>query len=175
MNAVHNPMIVQMWLWGLDAMHGDLSARGFEKTPRPIKTESSVYHREGLHLHGFGLWLEHHPALNEEVLIYRRPSKTWYALPAQASVCIEHFSKGDRAWCDFARPRVVAHKPALALMRESVLEYEAWLIAQRGCLWRTRQLERIPSRAVRRARGAWRDWLNDGNQASVAVSARSSR
>ena len=152
-------MSVQFWLWGLDAMSGDLSARGFQKTPRPTNTESSVYHRDGLHLHGFGLWLEAHPDLANEVLIYRRPSKTWYALPAHATVCIEHFSKSDRTWCDFARPRVVPHKQALEIVREPVMEYETWLVAQRGIAWRSKQLESIPSRVVRRARGAWRDWI----------------
>ena len=152
-------MTVQFWLWGLDAAHGDLTARGFEKAPRPANTESSVYRCDGLHLHGFGLWLENHPKLPGELLVYRRPQKTWYALPANAVVSIEHFSKGDRTWCDFCRPRIVPHKQALELMHSVITDYEAWLVTQRGSAWRAAQLQHIPSRAVRRARRAWRGWV----------------
>ena len=96
MNITRNPMLVQFWLWGLDAIAGDLSARGFQKLERPNGSDSSVYRLENLHLHGHGLWLE----TQENVLIYRRPSKAWYALPKSATLCVGHFKGDTLAWHD---------------------------------------------------------------------------
>ncbi len=154
MNPTQNPMTVQMWLWGLDAMRGDLIARGFTKKPRPDKTESSVYQLGQLSLHGYGLWLE----TETEILVYRRPNKSWYALPKTAKVCIEHFAQNSLAWCDFARPRAVAHAHALAVIRPVILEYEDWLEARHGKI-RLQQLKTIPNQKVRRAVFAWRDFV----------------
>jgi hypothetical protein len=160
-NAVHNPMNVQFWLWGLDAQHGDLEARGFRKAPRPTNTATSVYACDGLHLHGYGLWLHGHPALPGQVLVYCRPRKTWYVLPEGSTLCPEHFTRPDAAWCAHAAPRKLSPPRALALIRPAVSAYERWLSEHRGAQWRTAQLERIGSRAVRRARRTWTAWLED--------------
>jgi hypothetical protein len=154
MNATQNPMTVQMWLWGLDAIRGDLTARGFTKKPRPENSESSIYSLEQLYLHGHGIWLE----TDTEILVYRRPSKSWYALPKTAKVCIEHFTQNSLAWCDYARPRAVAHTQALAKIRPVILEYEHWLEARHGKI-RLQQIKTIPNQKVRRAVSAWRDFV----------------
>jgi hypothetical protein len=150
-----NPMLVQFWLWGLDALSGDLSAKGFQKLHRPENTDSSVYALNGVHLHGHGMWLE----ANDELLVYRRPAQSWYALSARASVCVEHFSRSGLAWCDFARPRNVPTKVALEAVRDLVRAYEAFVASRRGADWRASQLQRVTSKPVRRARKAWRAWL----------------
>ncbi len=154
MNQTQNPMTVQMWLWGLDAIRGDLAARGFHKLYRPNNTESSVYQLEQLHLHGYGIWLED----TEQTLVYRRPSKNWYALPKSAKVCIEHFTQNNLAWCDDARPRAVPHAQALGVIRPMILEYENWLAARHGNI-REAQLKNIPNQKVRRAVAAWQDFV----------------
>ena len=155
MNTTRNPMLVQFWLWGLDAIAGDLSARGFQKLERPNGSDSSVYRLENLHLHGHGLWLE----TEGKVLIYRRPSKAWYALPKSATLCVEHFKGDTLAWCDFARPQRLADSNALETVRPIILEHEAWIVDCHGPQVRDRQLERVLSRPVRRARPAWREWF----------------
>jgi hypothetical protein len=154
MNTTQNPMMVQMWLWGLDAMRGDLTARGFSKSPRPENSESSIYQLENLYLHGHGIWLE----LTNEILVYRRPSKNWYALPKTATVCIEYFTKNSLGWCDYARPRAVPNRQALALIRPLILEYEQWLFERHGLI-RIQQLKTIPNQKVRRAVAAWQDFV----------------
>jgi hypothetical protein len=162
-----NPLIPQFWLWGLDAIAGDLTARGFQKLPRPDRSDSSVYRLGSLHLHGHGLWFEpDHLGPDgldssdlEGLLVYRRPTDTWYALPKHARLCIEHFSSGGLAWCDFACPRLIAHAQALETIRPVILEHESWIAIRHGPNLRERQLERVGSRPVRRARNAWFHWL----------------
>ena len=170
-------MNVQFWLWGLDAIAGDLTARGFQKLHRPAKSDSSIYRLNGLHLHGHGLWLEvegkpiefnlepdHPESANPEsgeVLVYRRPSKSWYALPKRAALCLEHFSSGGLAWCDFARPRLIPNAIALETIRPVILEHEHWIATRHDPNLRERQLERVGSRPVRRARSEWKTWLAD--------------
>ncbi len=154
MNATQNPMTVQMWLWGLDAIRGDLTARGFTKFARPNNSESSIYVQNNLYLHGHGIWLE----TDTEILVYRRPSKNWYALPKTAKVCIEHFTQSSLAWCDFTRPKQLAHKQALAIIKPIILEYEHWLHSRHGNI-RTQQIKSIPNQKVRRAIGAWQDFV----------------
>ncbi len=154
MNPTQNPMIVQMWLWGLDAIRGDLTARGFLKKPRPDNSESSIYSLEQLHLHGHGIWLE----TTTEILVYRRPSKNWYVLPKDTKVCFEQFSQTSLAWCNYAHPKPIPHRQALALIQPFILEYEAWLLARHGNL-RQQQLASIGTKAVKRARKAWRDFV----------------
>jgi hypothetical protein len=153
MNATQNPMTVQMWLWGLDAIRGDLQAKGFIKTIRPSNSESSIYVQNNLYLHGHGIWLE----TETEILVYRRPNKNWYALPKTAKVCIEHFAQNSLAWCDYARPKQLSHHQALAIIKPIILEYEDWLFARHGDI-RLSQLKAIPNQKVRRAVGAWRDF-----------------
>lgn len=158
-----NPLIPQFWLWGLDAITGDLTARGFQKLQRPDRSDSSVYRLGTLHLHGYGLWFEPDhlgPSdLKSDILVYRRPTDTWYALPKHARLRIEHFSSGGLAWCDFARPQVIPNPQALETIRPVILEHERWIVARHGRERRERQLERVGSRPVRRARNAWFDWL----------------
>jgi hypothetical protein len=158
-----NPLIPQFWLWGLDAIAGDLTARGFEKLPRPDRSDSSVYRLGSLHLHGHGLWFEpDHPEprdLKSDLLVYRRPTDSWYALPKHARLCIEHFSSGGLAWCDFARPKLIPDVQALELVRPVILEHERWIAAQYGHQRREHQLEHVTSHPVRRARNKWFDWL----------------
>jgi hypothetical protein len=155
MNAVHNPMLVQFWLWGLDAARGDLLARGFEKSPRPDRSECSVYRLENLYLHGFGLWLE----VDDGTLVYRRPLKTWALLPRDSRICLQHFSQQGLAWCDFARPKHVPPKRALHWIRSVVLEHEYWVRDHHGEDLRQSQLAGISSRPVKRAKPAWHDWF----------------
>jgi hypothetical protein len=184
-NSTRNPMTVQFWLWGLDAIAGDLTARGFQKLPRPDHSDSSVYRLGSLHLHGHGLWFKmdaakseepgqtilesdrlepnnlepNHAEHNTEVLVYRRPSKGWYVLPKRAALCVEHFSSGGLAWCDFARPRLIPNAIALETIRPVILEHETWIATRHDPNLRERQLERVSSRPVRRARNAWFHWL----------------
>ena len=180
-----NPLIPQFWLWGLDAIAGDLTARGFQKLPRPDRSDSSVYRLGSLHLHGHGLWFEmdamkpddfgrtnlepenlepenpepENLKADGKILVYRRPTDTWYALPKHARLCIEHFSSGGLAWCDFACPRLIAHAQALETIRPVILEHESWIAIRHDPNLRERQLERVGSRPVRRARNAWFHWL----------------
>ena len=79
-------------------------------------------------------------------------------MPKTAKVCIEHFSQGGLAWCDYARPRLVNHRQALAIIRPTILEYEAWLAARRGDI-RSAQLKTVANRTVKRAVGAWKEFV----------------
>jgi hypothetical protein len=148
-------MTVQFWLWGLDAQHQDLQQRGFEKLTRPVGSECSVYRFETLHLHGFGLWLE----TSEGVLVYRRPAKTWYALPRGTALEFGQFTKPGLDWCGSNRPKSLPPKRALQQIRPVVLEHERWIAHHRGEAVRTVQLARVSHRAVRRAKNAWIEWL----------------
>jgi hypothetical protein len=152
-------MTVQFWLWGLDAMHQDLQRRGFEKLARPDGSECSVYRFETanatLHIHGFGLWLES----SEGILVYRRPAKTWYALPCGSKLEFNQFTKRGLEWCSSARPKSLPPKRALQQIRPVVLEHERWIAHHRGEAVRTVQLARVSHRAVRRAKNAWIEWL----------------
>jgi hypothetical protein len=38
-----SPLAVQFWLWGQDALTGDLEAQGFRKTPNPEGGARSAY------------------------------------------------------------------------------------------------------------------------------------
>jgi hypothetical protein len=164
-----NPLIPQFWLWGLDAIAGDLTARGFQKLQRPAQSDPSVYRLGTLHLHGFGLWFESDQPESDTVLVYRRPTDTWYALPKHAKLCIEHFSSGGLAWCDFARPRLIPDVQALELVRPVILEHEQWIASRHGTNLRVRQLERVTSRLVRRARNEWFKWLDPVTSGLVPV------
>jgi hypothetical protein len=155
MNAHHNPMTVQMWLWGLDALRGDLAARGFVKLERPNNTDSSIYCLDDLFLHGFAVWIR----LPDEVLFYHRPRKAWYNLPHSASFCLQHLGNGGLAWCDFARPQPIHSRLALERFRPVVLEHEQWL-EQRHTGLRQQQLAGIGSKPVRRAKKAWLEWVD---------------
>jgi hypothetical protein len=152
-------MTVQFWLWGLDAMHQDLQRRGFEKLPRPGGSECSVYQLESLFIHGFGLWLES----NDGVLVYRRPVKTWYALPRGTTPDFEQFTRYGSGWMGetsgATRPKSIPPKRALQQIHSVVLEHERWMAQQHGADWRSSQLARVSHRAVRRAKHAWQDWL----------------
>ncbi len=122
--------------------------------PRPENSESSIYSLEPLHLHGHGIWLE----TQTEILVYRRPNKSWYALPKTAKVCIEYFTQSSLAWCDYARPRAVPHREGLAMIKPIILEYEHWLQTQHGNI-RSQQIKTIPNQKVRRAVVAWQDFV----------------
>jgi hypothetical protein len=154
MSAHRNPMTVQMWLWGLDALRGDLAARGFVKLERPNNTDSSIYHLENVYLHGFAVWT----ILPNEVLFYHRPRKAWYSLPPNANFCLQHLGNSGLSWCDFARPKPIPSRVALNHFRPVVLEHEHWLEQHHAGL-RQRQLANIGSKPVRRAKKAWLEWI----------------
>ena len=131
-----NPLVVQFWLFGLDASGGLLRARGFERVPelRGGKAYgSSRYCMGDLELHSSGLCLR----LPTGVLSYTRPRQS-FTLGAEP----------------LSRPE------ALKLLQPHLHEHEAWTERQRPGL-RTRQLACKLPRPVREQLGAWHAWVTD--------------
>ena len=145
-SASHNPLVVQFWLLGLDAMRGHLLSRGFSKAASP--TGSSLYTLNGLTLHSRGLWL----TMPQGVLHYLRPREAFYQLSPE----YDPFDSGLRP-----PPESVFLKRAegLALAQPHLLEHETWIVQQHGRDARAALLrQRLPPR-IRRLVPVWDVWV----------------
>lgn len=136
-----NPLIVQFWLWGLDAQHSILQAYGFCKFERPSNAgkKSSVYSKNGWHLHANGLWLQ------SEKMLYHRGT--------------ERFYHSDSLYFSPEPPRLqqIPFGSGLGKLEPLILEYERW----QHSMFKPRknQLEKAPPIGVRQAWQAWQKFL----------------
>jgi hypothetical protein len=122
-----SPLAVQFWLWGQDALTGDLEAQGFRKTTNPEGVRvahtryasnltgkgSSIYSKGGFGLHSSAAWLQ--TALG--VVVYSRPKEAFFWLKSAAG--LPELPAGPRE-LDFAA--------GLAQLQPFVWAYEAWIL-----------------------------------------------
>ncbi len=136
-----NPLIVQFWLWGLDAQQSLLQTYGFCKFERPSNAgkKSSVYSKNALHLHANGLWLE------TEHLLYHRGTERFY-------------HSGNMYFAP-EPPRLerIAFGSGFEKLESLILEYERWQLSTFKP--REDQLEKSPPIGVRQAWQAWKHFL----------------
>ena len=129
-----NPLVVQFWLFGLDASGGLLRERGFVRGSelRGGKVYgSSRYSQGGLELHSSGLTLH----LPQGTLTYHRPRQ-----------------------CFRLNEEPVARSVGLTLLQPHIHQHEAWT-ERHGPGLRARQLRAPLPRPVRRQVGAWHLWV----------------
>jgi hypothetical protein len=138
---VQNPLIVQFWLWGLDAQQSILQTYGFRKLERPSNAgkKSSVYSKNGLYLHANGLWLE------TEHVLYHRGSERFYHSSSL------YFSP------EPPKLESIAFQTGLEKLEALILEYERWQLSMFNP--RENQLEKVPPIGVRQAWQAWQNFL----------------
>ncbi len=138
-----NPLAVQFWLWGQDALAGLLQAQGFCKAPNPIRRGSSLYLRDGVGLHSSAAWLE----WSGGVLVYSRPSEAFFYQDSAQGLPELNPARQPVPWAE-----------GLAQFQPLVQAYEEGLWARLGLGYRTAQLGYLPSLA-RRALPAWWAWI----------------
>ncbi|WP_299430394.1 hypothetical protein [uncultured Meiothermus sp.] len=141
--ALPNPLSVQFWLWGQDALRGDLEAQGFRKTSNPTGKGSSIYRWGEVGLHSSAAWLE----TAEGVLVYSRPREGFFGLP---------HADGLRELP--SQPKALEFWLGLAHFQPFVSAYEAWILGCYGPKHRIKQLKQLP-RAAQRCRPAWEAWI----------------
>lgn len=108
-----SPLSVQFWLWGQDALTGDLEAQGFRKTPNPSGKGSSIYSKGGFGLHSSAAWLQ--TALG--VVVYSRPKEAFFWLKSAAG--LPELPAG---------PRELEFAAGLAQLQPFVWAYEARIL-----------------------------------------------
>lgn len=138
-----NPMLVQFWLWGQDALSGQLLAYGFQKSPSPTGRGSSLYLKDGVGLHSSLAWLLH----SDGILLYYRPSESFYWLESADGL---PELPAQRKPFDF--------EPGLDGFRTFVSAYEGWIAGRYGTVYRRRQLANLP-RLARRSLDSWEGWV----------------
>ncbi|GGR78131.1 hypothetical protein [Deinococcus sedimenti] len=125
------PLTAQFWFLGLDARQGDLTLRGFRKTPTPHG--SSLYTLDGLSLHSAGLTL----LLPGGPLHFNRRTQT--------------FTRGGRT--------VPATQGRLHL-RAALHAHEAWIADRHGAVYREGLVAgHRPPRPVMGALEPWRMYV----------------
>ncbi|WP_407570188.1 hypothetical protein [Deinococcus altitudinis] len=133
MSLFANPLIVQFWLFGLDASGGLLRTRGFGRGPELRHGKaygSSRYGLDGLELHSSGLTLH----LPQGELTYHRPRQSFRL-----------------------NREPLARSAGLALLQPYIHQHEAWTESHLPGL-RARQLGAPLPRPVRREVGTWHLW-----------------
>lgn len=138
-----NPMLVQFWLWGQDALTGSLLACGFQKYQSPTGRGSSLYLKGQVGLHSAAAWL----LCADGVLLYHRPGESFYWLESTDGL-----------------PELPARKKpfdsdlGLECFRPFVSVYEGWIAGQYGLDYRRQQLANLPTLA-RRSLDSWECWV----------------
>ncbi|GIW35073.1 hypothetical protein [Meiothermus sp.] len=143
MPHLKNPMLVQFWLWGQDALTGSLLAYGFQKNPSPTGRGSSLYLKGQVGLHSTAAWL----LRSDGVLLYHRPSESFGWLE-NADGLPELSAR--RKPCDL--------DAGTEYFRPFVSAYEAWIAGRYGLDYRRQQLTNLPKLA-RSSLDIWEHWV----------------
>ena len=143
MNGAPNPLVPQFWLWGIDAIRGDLERFGFERSARwaGMAHKSSLYRFGDLWLHANGAWLE------DRQILYHRGSSRFYRAAAP------HFAAGAP---DLEPLEFESH---LAMLQPFTAHFETRIAEQRGATYRSSLLGTPPPHGVIADWPVWRDWL----------------
>ncbi|MFT2720703.1 hypothetical protein ACMT4L_11920 [Deinococcus sp. A31D244] len=130
------PLTAQFWFLGLDARQGDLTLRGFRKSPSP--QGSSLYTLGDLTLHSPGLTLD---------------------LPGGAL----HFNRRTQTFTRCGR--TVPPPQGRLHLRAALADHEAWIAARHGERYRTDLVQvHRPPRPVVGALEPWRAYLRAGGE-----------
>lgn len=138
-----NPMLVQFWLWGQDALTGSLVAYGFQKNPSPTGRGSSLYLKGEVGLHSTAAWLLH----SDGVLLYYRPGESFYRL--ESADGLPELP---------ARRKPFDFGSGLDGFRPFVSAYEGWIAGRYGLDYRRQQLANLP-RLARCSLDSWERWV----------------
>lgn len=141
-NPAHNPLSVQFWLWGQDALAGHLEAFSFKKYPNPGGKGSSIYRKGEIGLHSSAAWLE--TALG--VVVYSRPREGFFLLEEDKAL---------PTLPELARP--VDFTWGLEVIHSFVKVYEVWIVQHEGPVYRKALLRNLPP-AARCCRATWEGW-----------------
>lgn len=145
MNPASNPLVPQFWLWGVDAMRGDLERFGFRRSTRlaDMAQKSSLYQCGDLWLHANGAWSE------DRHVLYHRGSSRFYRAVAP------HFIAGAP---DLERLEFETHLNAL---KPFIARFEDWIAERHGATYRASLLLTPPPDGVIADWRTWLDWLED--------------
>lgn len=137
-----NPLVVQFWLWGLDAASGDL--RNFAQAKHPCQRGSSIYQMGAWSVHSMGLALEKKPQL-----YYDRPAGLFYRCDQMP------------AFDGQVSGRPIHRTEGLLAVHGIILEYENWISSIHGPFYREKLLAgKLPAK-VRREVQAWKHWMKN--------------
>lgn len=136
-------MLVQFWLWGQDALSGQLLAYGFQKSPSPTGRGSSLYLKGEVGLHSTAAW----QPWADGVLLYYRPGESFYWLESADGL---PELPARRKPFDFAL--------GVECFRPFVSAYEGWIAGRYGLNYRRQQLVNLPTLA-RRSLDSWERWV----------------
>jgi len=134
-----NPLSVQFWLWGQDALRGDLAALGFRKTPNPSAGKgSSIYRKGQVGLHSSAAWLES----AEGVIVYSRAREVFFWLKSP-----EGLPELPKERACLVQPLALEFSLGLARLQPFVSVYEGWIFERYGSNY-SRSYPKLPSAAA---------------------------
>lgn len=137
-----NPLVVQFWLWGLDAVSGDL--RSFAQAKQPCQRGSSIYQMGAWAVHSMGLVLE-----GKQQLYYDRPAGTFYRCDSPPTFAGQ------------VSGQPIHRTEGLLAVHGIIVEYENWISSIHGPFYREKLLSgKLPAR-VRREVQAWKHWMKN--------------
>lgn len=152
-------MLVQFWLWGQDALTGNLLTYGFQKYRSPVGRGSSLYLKDRVGLHSTAAWL----LRADGVLLYYRPGESFYWL--ESADGLPELP---------ARRKPFDFDPGLDGFRPFVSAYESWIAGRYGQDYRRLQFANLP-RLARRSLDSWERWVRPVSGESKVFSAQRAR